>query len=80
MFKDYFKETVLTDNEIWILCDLMMTFYTLRKTAELFRRGYSHQTERAKIEDIQSTEQEDHINKVLLPKVFEKIAKLLMSE
>ena len=77
MFEDYFEETVLTENEIWILCDLMMTYYTLKKAAELFRTGYSHQTERAKIECIKSEEQENHINQVLLPEVFKKIEELL---
>jgi hypothetical protein len=77
MFKTYFKETVLTENEIWALCDLMKTFYTLRAAAEVFHSGHSHQTERAKIESLKLPEQEDLINKVLLPKVFERIEKLL---
>lgn len=77
MFKNYFKETVLTDEEIWILCDLMMTYYTLKKTAELFRHGYSYQTEKAKIDKLKSPMTEDLINKVLLPEVFKKIEQLL---
>ena len=39
-FKEYFKETVLTDSEIYELCDYMKTFYTLKSVAELFKRGY----------------------------------------
>ena len=77
MFVNYFKETVLTDNEIWTLCDLMMTYYTLRKTAELFRHGYSYCTEKAKIDKLKSPMTEDLINKVLLPEVFKKIEQLL---
>ena len=77
MFEDYFEETVLTENEIWILCDYMMSCYTLRKAAELFSTGYSHQTERAKIESIKSKEQEQYINQVLLPELFKKIEELL---
>jgi hypothetical protein len=77
MFTNYFKETVLTRDEIWTLCDLMMTYYTLKKTAELFRHGYSYQTEEAKIDKLKSPMNEDLINKVLLPEVFKKIAQLL---
>ena len=80
MFKDYFKETVLDTNEIWELCDYMKTFYTLKSVAELFKTGYSHQTERAKIEDLKSEEQRDLVNKVWLPEVFKRIEKLLSPE
>lgn len=78
LFKKYFKETVLTDDEIWELVDYMRTFYTLKSVAELFKTGYSNQTERAKIEDLKSEEQCDLVNKVWLPEVFNRI-KLLLS-
>ena len=77
-FKEYFKFTVLTDDEIWEFCDYMKTFYTLKSVAELFKNGYSHQTERAKIEVLKSEEQQDLVNKVWLPEVFNRI-KLLLS-
>lgn len=77
MFKNYFKETVLTDNEIWEFCDYMQTFYTLQETAALFKRGYSWLTERAKLDVIKSTENYELVNKVLLPELFKKIEQLL---
>jgi hypothetical protein len=77
MFKNYFTETVLTDDEMWILCDLMMTYYTLKKSAELFKHGYSYQTQKAKIEKVQSETHYDLVNKVWLPEVFKKIEQLL---
>ena len=77
MFKNYFQETVLTDDEIWELCDYMKTFYTLKSVAELFKHGYSRQTERAKVEKIQSETQYDLVNKVWLPEVFKRIENLL---
>lgn len=76
-FKEYFKETVLTDSEIYELCDYMKTFYTLKSVAELFKNGYSHQTERAKIEALKSEDQRDLVNKVWLPEVFKRIEALL---
>lgn len=77
-FKEYFVETPLTDNEIWLLCDYMQTFYTLRKSAELFRHGYSYYTGRAKIDAIQDTTLEDRINVALLPQLFKKIEELFI--
>lgn len=75
-FKNFFKETPLTDDEIWELIDLMKTCYTLRTTAELFHSGHSHQTERAKIDILKDKTLEDKINKELLPAVFKRIQSL----
>ena len=77
MFKKYFVETCLTDDEIWEFVDYMNTFYTLKETARVFNHGYSYYTQKAKIDDIQDKEFEDKINKDLLPKLFEKIYALL---
>ena len=77
MFKKYFKSTVLTESEIWELCDYMKTFYTLKSVAELFKHGYSYQTEKAKIDNLKLPEQQDLVNKVWLPEVFKRIEKLL---
>ena len=76
-FKEFFEETPLNDDEIWELCDYMLTFYTLRKTADLFHNGYSWQTHNAFVEDLKNQEQEDLINKKLLPEVFKRIQELL---
>lgn len=76
-FNEYIKETPLTSNEIWKLCDYMQTFYTLRKSAELFRHGNSHYTGSATLEILQRNDLEDEINKKMLPRLFEEIDKLL---
>lgn len=76
-FKEYFTETPLTDDEIWLLCDYMTTFYTLRQTAELFDRGNSHYTGRATIDDLKRVDIENDINQNMLPKLFAEIEKLL---
>ena len=77
MFKDFFKDTPLEDNEIWELVDYMKTFYTLRNVAELFKHGYSWQTEKAKIDSLQNEGECDLVNKKWLPEVFERIKNLL---
>lgn len=76
-FKNYFNDTTLTDDEIWKICDYMMSFYTLKKAATLFKNGNSHQTERATIETMQDSEIENTINKIKIPKLFNKIIDLL---
>ena len=76
MFKEFFVETPLSDDEIWELVDYMKTFYTLKSVAELFKHGYSWQTSKAKIDQLQSDEQNDLVNKVWLPEVFKRIEKL----
>lgn len=76
-FKEFFKETTLADTEIWEFTDYMKTFYTLKDVAELFKHGYSWQTSKAKIESLESQEQQDLVNKVWLPEVFKRIDTLL---
>ena len=77
VFKEYFKESVLTDDELWQLLDLMRTYYALKASAEIFGCGYSRYTKKAKIDKLKSVETEDAINKSLLPEVFKKIEELL---
>lgn len=77
MFEEYFEETTLTEDEMWILCDYMKTYYTLKSTAELYRHGYSWQTSKALIDNLKSEEREAYINKVLLPELFKRIEDLL---
>ena len=79
-FKKFFKKTPLSNDEIWLLVDYMMTFYKLKDMAEVFKHGNSWQTEKAKIEELVRPDQCDLINKQLLPKLFEKIETLLKEE
>lgn len=80
LLDEYFESMVISKDERYELVDLMMTMYTLKKTAELFHHGNSWQTEKAKIDDLQDKTIEDRINKVLLPQVFDRIRKLLTEE
>lgn len=75
-FNDFFTSSTLTNNEKWKLCDFMKTFYTLQETAEVFGRGYSHFTERAKLETIKDLDMVKKINEIMLPSIFTEIEKL----
>ena len=76
-FKEFFKETTLSEKEIWLLIDYMHSFYTLKKAAEVFGTGYSHMTEKAKLSEVQSTEMAKEINEKILPAIFKQIDILL---
>lgn len=80
LLDEYFESMTVSDSERYELVDLMMTAYTLKKSAELFHHGYSWQTENAMIEDIKDEPMENRINNVLLPQVFERIERLLTKE
>lgn len=69
------QETVLTDSESWELADLMKTFYTLRKAAEIYHQGNSHVSSTAvSLKDAQMAER---INQIHLPKIFARVLEIL---
>lgn len=80
-FKEYFKNTTLTYNEICLLLSYMKEFYIAQKYAELLRHGgYITSKAISFIEEKNKLENEkeiERINKILLPELFEKIYKLL---
>lgn len=80
LINSYFESMTVSSSELYELIDLMMTAYALKKSAELFRHGYSWQTEKAKIEGLKDEALENRINKGLLPQVFERIETLLAKE
>jgi len=47
--KEHFLELVLTDDELWLFCDLMMSFYALKEAAEVIGKGGGHYTTHNKI-------------------------------
>lgn len=77
LVRSLLKERTISDNDLWALCDYMMSFYTLSKVAELYYTGNSHQTCTACLEELERPEECEYINKVILPKLFEKIKELL---
>lgn len=83
-FKNFFVKTPLNDKEIWELLGYMQEFYILRKYADFLHSGNGI-TSRAKNTKEEENEKDnkteyDRINKNLLPKLFEKIYKLLTIE
>lgn len=76
-FKQKFTESVLTDKELWTLCELFATAYILRDYSDTLYHGGAHYTENPKKDLIKNPKEYDRINKTVLPAIFEEITKLL---
>ena len=79
-FQSFFKDHVLTDDEIWKLLELMKTFYTARSWAGICHIGGSNYTTNPCTDVIKNNEEYDRINKVVIPAIMNKIYKLLTPE
>ena len=77
--KKYFKDFKITDeNDIWQFCDLFVTFYQLRETAEVYHRGGSNYSSHPILKDVIINEEErNRINNVILPNIFKEIYNIL---
>lgn len=65
-------------SQLWTLCELFKTFYTLKETAEVLGRGGSHYTTNPCKDLIINVDEVARINNVVLPQIFEEIYKILI--
>ena len=65
-----------TDKQVWRLCELMATAYTLRETAEVLGRGKSNYGENPCAKVIKNTREAKRINSKVLPAIFAEIGKI----
>lgn len=65
-----------TDKQVWTLCELMKTAYTLRETAEVLGRGKSNYSENPCVKVIKNTREAKRINSKVLPAIFAEIGKI----
>lgn len=73
----FLVEKTFSEKDGWKLRELMATFYQLKKQAELVGRGGMNVTKNPLSEYLKDKAEADRINKVVLPKVFEEINKIL---
>ena len=69
--------TIKDDGDLWTLCELMQTAYTLKQTAEVLGRGGSHCTNNPVSSLIINKEETTRINEVVLPAIFDAVNDLL---
>lgn len=74
--KEYYTDLQLDNNKLWVFCELMATFYTLKETANLYYRGGSHYTQNPLNHLLQNKTEYDHINNELMPQLFDEVYKL----
>ena len=65
-----------TDKQVWRLCELMDTVYTLRKTADVLGHGKSNYGENPCVDVIKNTREAKRINSKVLPAIFAEIGKI----
>jgi len=69
-------ELTINGGEAWELSDLMKSFYTLKEASGLFHNGNSHCASHVGV-NFKDEKFEHYINKVLMPKIFERIYQIL---
>jgi len=72
------EESTLTENESWEFSDLMKSFYTLRKTAEIYHQGNAHLSS-GKL-SLKNQQAEKRINEKEIPKIMQRIYEILTPE
>ena len=65
------------EQDLWTFCELIKTFYTLKEVAEVFGRGGSHYTTNPIAELLIDKKKVDEINQIILPALFDEVAKIL---
>lgn len=65
-----------TYQQVWSLCELMATAYTLKEAAEVLGRGQSNYTENPCAKVIKNTREAKRINSKVLPAIFAEIGKI----
>ena len=80
MYKDFFEKTPLTDSELWILCELMYSYYKARAYADMIYRGGANYTTNPLAEMIKNEDEWFRINKRVIPAILNEVYKLLSPE
>lgn len=76
-FKEKFIVTPLSDKELWTLCELMKSFYTAKKYAEMLHTGGAHYTTNPCRDIIQNDKEYNRINKIVIPAICKEVYALL---
>jgi hypothetical protein len=77
--KEHFGEslTITDDKDLWTFCELSMSAYALKETAEVLGRGGVHYASNPASETIKNEEEVKRINEIVLPEIFEEIHKII---
>lgn len=76
-FKNVFRETLLTDPEIWKVVEIMKSLYTARAYSDMLHCGGSHYTSNPVAGTIKNDAEYKRINEVVIPALSEKLYSIL---
>ena len=72
LLEDY-NLTPRLEKRLWKFCELALTAYALKKTAEVLGRGGAHMTSNPCESIIKNADEVKRINEIVLPAIFEEI-------
>lgn len=77
--KTYYGDTltIKDESDLWTFCELMATFYALKKTAEVLGRGGTHYTNNPVADVIKNEKEATRINDEVMPAIFNAIEVVL---
>lgn len=78
--KEHFEDLQITNNKLWVFCELVSTAYKLKEAAEVLRSGGSNYTTNPLKELIKNEEETKRINEIILPAIFLEIEKCFITE
>lgn len=79
-FKEYFKETTLSNKELWTLLECMKSLYTLGEYSDFVYRGGSNFTKNPCKELLKNKDEYNRINKILIPNLWKQVENILKGD
>lgn len=77
-FNEYFSQHPFTNKEVWLICELMRSFYIAREYSDMLHIGGAHYTTNPAKDTIKSEEEEyQRINTHVIPKIMQELYTIL---
>lgn len=77
-FLEFFDETPFTEKEVYQLLDLMQSFYTCRRMADMTHLGHSGYIATDANILLRDNNMYDKINRIMIPAIFKELKKILI--
>lgn len=77
--KAYYGDTltITDDADLWTFCELVATFYALKKSAEVLGRGGAHYGTNPVADVVKNEAEARRINEVVMPAIFDALETLI---
>ena len=76
-FKEFFAETPFTDEEIWTICELMKSFYIVRRYSDMALHGSAGYTTNPSKREIRNYDEYKRINEIVIPDIMKNLYTIL---